>query len=154
MEFRKMVMITLYARQQKRHRCIEQSFGLYGIGRGAWCGRMALKHVYYHIRSESSVQVQCRIQEAWGWCTGMTQKDGMGREVGGGFRMGNTYTPVADACWCMAKPIQYCTVKKINKIIKKNFLKRKKKKDPCWMFRSLSYLGYCTQCCNEQRASK
>ena len=30
MEFRKMVMITLYARQQKRHRCIEQSFGLCG----------------------------------------------------------------------------------------------------------------------------
>ena len=28
MEFRKMIMITLYARQQKRHRCIEQSFGL------------------------------------------------------------------------------------------------------------------------------
>ena len=25
MEFRKMVMITLYARQQNRHRCIEQS---------------------------------------------------------------------------------------------------------------------------------
>ena len=30
--------------------------------------------------------------------TGMTQRDGMGREVGGGFRMGNTCTPVADAC--------------------------------------------------------
>ena len=29
-----MVMITLYARQQKRHRCIEQTFGLYGRGRG------------------------------------------------------------------------------------------------------------------------
>ena len=28
MEFRKMVTITLYARQQKRHTCIEQSFGL------------------------------------------------------------------------------------------------------------------------------
>ena len=28
MEFRKMVMITLYERQQKRHRYIEQSFGL------------------------------------------------------------------------------------------------------------------------------
>ena len=28
MEFRKMVMITLCTRQQKRHRCIEQSFGL------------------------------------------------------------------------------------------------------------------------------
>ena len=34
MEFRKMVMITLYAREQKRHRCIEQSFGLCGRGRG------------------------------------------------------------------------------------------------------------------------
>ena len=34
MEFRKMVTITLYARQQKRHRCIEQSFGLYGRRRG------------------------------------------------------------------------------------------------------------------------
>ena len=32
MEFRKMVMITLYARQQKRHRCIEQYFGLCGRG--------------------------------------------------------------------------------------------------------------------------
>jgi len=30
MEFRKMVMITLYVRQQKRHRYIEQSFGLCG----------------------------------------------------------------------------------------------------------------------------
>ena len=34
MEFRKMVTITLYARQQKRHRCIEQSFGLCGRGSG------------------------------------------------------------------------------------------------------------------------
>ena len=29
MKFRKMVKITLYARQQKRHRCTEQSFGLW-----------------------------------------------------------------------------------------------------------------------------
>ena len=34
MEFRKMVMINPYARQQKRHRCIEQSFGLCGRGWG------------------------------------------------------------------------------------------------------------------------
>ena len=33
-EFRKMVTITLYTRQQKRHWCIEQSFGLFGRGRG------------------------------------------------------------------------------------------------------------------------
>ena len=28
MEFRKMVMITLYAKQKKRHRCTEQAFGI------------------------------------------------------------------------------------------------------------------------------
>ena len=28
------LMITLYARQQKRQRCVEQSFGLCGRGRG------------------------------------------------------------------------------------------------------------------------
>ena len=31
-----MVMITLYARQQKRHRCIEQSFGLCVWGGMIW----------------------------------------------------------------------------------------------------------------------
>ena len=36
--------------------------------------------------------------------------DGMGREVRGGFRTGNTCTPVVDSCHCMAKQIQYCKV--------------------------------------------
>ena len=124
MEFRKMVTTTLYVRQQKRHRCIEQYFGLCGR-RGGWFGRVALKHVYYHIRNESPVQVGCRIQEAWDWCTGMTQRDGTGREVAGGFRMGNTCTPMVDACWCMAKPIQYCKVKKNNNKLSWNLKKIK-----------------------------
>ena len=34
MKFRKAVTITLYVRQQKRYRCIEQSFGLCGRGPG------------------------------------------------------------------------------------------------------------------------
>ena len=29
-----MVMMTLYARQQKRHRCVERTFGLEGEGEG------------------------------------------------------------------------------------------------------------------------
>ena len=33
-------------------------------------------------------------------------------EEGGGFRMGNTCTPVADSFRYMAKPIQYCKIKK------------------------------------------
>ena len=33
-----------------------------------------------------------------GLCPGMTQRDGMGRDERGGFRMGNTCIPVADSC--------------------------------------------------------
>ena len=40
---------------------------------------------------------------AQGWCTGMTLRDGMGKDVGGGIRMGNTCIPMADSCQCMAK---------------------------------------------------
>ena len=97
-EFRKMVMITLYARQQKRHRCIEQSWTLWERERVGRFGRMALKHVKYHVRNELPVQVRCMIQDARDWYTGMTQRDGTGRKVGGGFRMGNTCTPVVDSC--------------------------------------------------------
>ena len=38
------------------------------------------------------------IPDAWGWCTEMTRRDGMAREVGGVFRMGNTSMPVTDSC--------------------------------------------------------
>ena len=41
---------------------------------------------------------------AQGWCTGKTQKDGMGKEVGGGIGMGNPYKSMADSCQWMAKP--------------------------------------------------
>ena len=40
---------------------------------------------------------------ARGWCTGMTQSDGVEREVGGGIGMGNTCKPMAGSCQCMAK---------------------------------------------------
>ena len=53
---------------------------------------------------------RCTILDAWGWCTGMTQRDGIGREEGGGFRMGNTCIPVADSFWYLAKLIQLCKV--------------------------------------------
>ena len=81
---------------------------LWERARVGWYGRMALNHVNYHMWNESPAW--CMIQGAQGWCTGMTQRDGMGREMGEGFRMGNTCTPMADSCQCMAKPIQYCKV--------------------------------------------
>ena len=38
------------------------------------------------------------------------QGDGIGREEGGGFRMGSTCIPVADSFWYLAKLIQLCKV--------------------------------------------
>ena len=53
-----------------------------GEGKVEWYGRMALKHGNYNMWNELQVHVWCMIQGAWGWCTGMTQRDGMGREMG------------------------------------------------------------------------
>ena len=80
-----------------------QSQMLWEKVRAGWFERIALKHVYYHMWNRWSVQVRCVRQGAQGQCTGMTQRDGMGREEDGGFRMGDTGTPGADSSWCMVK---------------------------------------------------
>ena len=49
------------------------------------------------VSGQSRFEARYWILDAWGWCTGTTQRDGMGREEGGGFRMGNTCIPVADS---------------------------------------------------------
>ena len=46
MEFRKMVMITLYAKQIRRHKCTEQSFGLFGRRRGWDVSREKHRNMY------------------------------------------------------------------------------------------------------------
>ena len=46
-------------------------------------------------------------QGAQGGCTGMTLRDGMEEgEVRGDFRRGDTCTPMADSCECVAKTIK------------------------------------------------
>ena len=56
-------------------------------------------------KKKKPVQVQCMRQGAQGWFTAMTVRNGMGRVVGRGFRMGNTCIPMADSCECMGKTI-------------------------------------------------
>ena len=116
-----MVMITLYARQQKRHRCIEQSFVLVGEGEGRmiWENGIEICIISYvkRIASPGSMHdTGCSGLVHWG-----DRKDGMGREVGGRFRMGNTCILMVDSSQCMAKLIQYYKVKLII-----TFFKRKK----------------------------
>ena len=55
MEFRKMVMITLYAKQKKRHRFTEQTFGLCGRRRG-WDVSREQHQSMYIIYSETDHQ--------------------------------------------------------------------------------------------------
>ena len=56
----------------------------------------------------------------------------MEREAGGRFRMGNTCTPVADACLCMVKPMQYCKVNNNNKRKKKKKRERERESSTSW----------------------
>ena len=93
-----MVTTTLYARQQKRHRCIEQSFGLCGRGSGEviWKNGIKICTISYKKRIASPGSMQdagslglMHWDDPEGW---------YGEGGGWGFRMGNTYTPVADAC--------------------------------------------------------
>ena len=85
-----MVTITLYARQQKRHRCIEQSLGLCGRGQrwddSLWENGIETCIISYEKRIDSSGSMHdtgCLRLVHWddpeGWYR---------REVGGGFRMG------------------------------------------------------------------
>ena len=90
-----MVTITLYARQQKRHRCIEQSVGL-GEGEGGMIWGNGMETCIISFKKQ--IISPGLIQDPWVWCTGITRRDGTGREVGGGFRMGNMCTPVVNSC--------------------------------------------------------
>ena len=55
MEFRKMLMITLYAKQKKRHRVIEQSIRLCGRRRG-WDVSGEQHRNMYTIKGETDHQ--------------------------------------------------------------------------------------------------
>ena len=59
-----------------------------GEGDGGVIKRIALKHIYYHMWNRPPVQVQCMRQGTQDWYTGMTLRDGMGREGGGGIQDG------------------------------------------------------------------
>ena len=78
MEFRKMVTITLYTRQQKRHWCIEKSFGLCGRGRG-WDDLGEWHWNMYNMIHETSRQSRFNARYwmlgagALGWPRGMVR---------------------------------------------------------------------------------
>ena len=96
-----MVMITLYAEQKKRHRCTEQTFGLWEKARVGCFERTAcILSIVKQITSPGWMHET----SAQAWCTGKTQRDRVEREVGGGIGMGNKCNSMADSYQCMTKP--------------------------------------------------
>ena len=104
MEFRKMLMITLYAEQKKRHRCIEQSFRLSGRKQGWMFQENSIKTCILSRVKQITSPGWKHEASARAWCTGKTQRDRVETEVGGGIGMGNTCKPMADSFQCTTKP--------------------------------------------------
>ena len=98
-----MVTITLYAKQKKRHRCIEQTFGLCGRRRGWDVSREQHQTCILSRVKQITSPGWMHETSAQTWCTGKTQRDRVEREVGGGIGMGNTCKSMADSCQCMTK---------------------------------------------------
>ena len=98
-----MVTMTPYARPQKRHRCKEETFGL--------CGRRWGGMIW-----EDSIETYILSYVKWIASPGLIYETGCSRPVhwddpegwdgeggGRGDHDGDTCTPIADACQCMAK---------------------------------------------------
>ena len=119
MAFRKMVTVTLYARQQKRHRCIEQSFVLCERGQRwddmrEWHWNMSIITCETNHQSRFDARYRVLGAGALEWPRGM----GWGERWEGVQDGEHMYTMV-DSCQCMAKPMKYCKLKNKNKYIKK-----------------------------------
>ena len=100
-----MVMITLYAKQKKRHRCTEQTFGLCGRKEGGMFQENSIKTCVLSRVKQITSPGWMYETSAWAWCTGKTHRDRVEREVGGGIGMGNTCKSMADSCQCMTTTI-------------------------------------------------
>ena len=110
MEFRKTVTITLYARQQKRHRCTEQILDSVGEGKGGMFWENSIETSVLSRVKQITSPGWMHETSAQGWCTGKTQRDGMGKEAGGGSGWGTHVNPWLIHVNVWQKPLQYCKV--------------------------------------------
>ena len=98
-----MLMITLYTKQKKRHRCIEQSLDSVGEGEGGMFQENSIETCILSRVKEITSPGWMHETSARTWCTGKSQRDQVEREVGGGIGMGTTCKSMANSCQCMTK---------------------------------------------------
>ena len=128
MEFRKMVTITLYAKQKKRHMYRTDFWTLREKARVGCFKRTSSKHVYYQGWNRSPAQVGCMRQVLGPGALGRPRGIGWrGRwEVRSGWGIHVYPWLIHVNVW--QKPLQYCKVISLQLIIKK---KKKKKESAC-----------------------
>ena len=97
-----MVTITLCAKQKKRH-TYRTDFWTLGESEGGMFRENSIETSILSKVKQITSPGWMPETSAQGWCTGKTQRDGMGRESGMGIGMGNTCKSMADSCQCMAK---------------------------------------------------
>ena len=85
MEFRKTVTITLYARQQKRHRCIEHLLDSVGEGEGGMIWENGIDTCITSYMKRIASPGSMHDTGCLGLVHWTTQRDGMGREEGSGW---------------------------------------------------------------------
>ena len=126
MEFRKMVMITLYAKQKKRHMYRTDFWTLWEKARVGCFKRTASKHVYYLGWNRSPAQVGC-MRKVLG-------PDALGRPRGSGWRgrwEGGSGWGIHVNPWLIhfnlwQNPLQYC------KVISLQLKKKKRRTSFLW----------------------
>ena len=97
-----MVMITLYAKQKKRH-MYRTDFWTLGEGEGGMFRENNMETCILSRVKQITSPGWMHETSTRAWCTGKTQRNWVEREVGGGNRMGNTCKSMADSCQCMTK---------------------------------------------------
>ena len=119
MKFKKTVMITLYTKQKKRHRCIEKTWTLWEKARVGCFKRTASKHVYYLGWNRSPAQVGCMRQVLRAGALGRPRGVGWRGRWEGGSGWGIHVKPWLILVNVWQEPLQYCKVISLQLIKKK-----------------------------------
>ena len=126
MEFRKMITITLYAKQKKRHMYRTDFWTLWEKARVGCSERIALKQIYYQGWNRSPAQVGCMRQVLGAGALGRPRGMGWGGrwEAGSGWGTHVNTWLIHVNVW--QKSLQYCKVISLQLIKKKEEEEEKK----------------------------
>ena len=136
MEFRKMVMITLYGKQKKRHRYIKTDFWTLGEGESGMLQENSIESCILSRVKWITSPGWLHETSVHTWCTGKTQRDRVESEVGAGSGCGIHVYPWLIHVNVWQKPLQYC------KVISFQLIKKIKQEKKRWLSASYEWPRY------------